>query len=57
MATLAELARSIGLEIPAIAHLQRLVASLIEQRRRELDVQYDRELLQDLGITGEVAES
>lgn len=37
--------------------LQRLLVSLVEQRKREVGVEYDRELLQDLGITGEVAES
>jgi peptidyl-prolyl cis-trans isomerase D len=36
--------------------VDRLIASLLEQRRRELDVQYDRELLESLGVA-EVAES
>lgn len=33
--------------------LGRLLASLLEQRRRDLGVEYDRELLQSLGLTGE----
>jgi peptidyl-prolyl cis-trans isomerase D len=35
--------------------LGRLLAALLEQRRRELGVEYDRELLQGFGIVGEEA--
>jgi peptidyl-prolyl cis-trans isomerase D len=37
--------------------LQQVLASLIERRRKELNVQYDRDLLKSLGLAGEEAQS
>ena len=37
--------------------LQQVLSSLIERRRKELEVEYDRQLLESLGITGQAAQS